>query len=518
MSTLTGKKIKDTYDGLLKTSDQLEIPASGQVNLEDGLGNSTAMTLGRANNGVSVTGNLTATEKIGINETSPTHRLELYDDRSDDDSDDYTVVIKTSLPSPIPTPNPGTGGIKAVFSEDDGSTFPYGISMVPGTNSSDVMSATNLAFYSNSDLDTVSATGLRAIMDNAGTKIYGNLEAGDDGCSATGANAVALNQDTTASGLDATATGEQTTASGRQSFAGGFSTTASGDASFAVGGLTQATSVNTFAAGAETTATAPGAAAFNNQADATGVNSFAMGGNTTASGEASLAGGVSTVSSGIASVSSGLSTTASGNGSHASGVASQATGLFSSAQGDNCLAQGQASIAMGYIAEARGQFGSAAIGFNVDANGQSSLAVNQQNVAQGNNSIAAGFQTNIDSNESMGMGFHCKSQAGTKQDNQFLFGRYLNAPQSSGGQQAGQSQFVVGRHNQFNSQPHTAFTVGTGSGVGAEANSFSVQYDGNVLMHQIVNKNFTSDSAAAAGGVPVGGVYHNAGDLKIRLT
>ena len=50
------------------------------------------------------------------------------------------------------------GGIKAVFSEDDGSTFPYGISMVPGTTSSDVMSATNLAFYSNSDLDTVSAS------------------------------------------------------------------------------------------------------------------------------------------------------------------------------------------------------------------------------------------------------------------------------------------------------------------------------------------------------------------------
>ena len=28
MATLTGKKIKDTYDGLVKTSDQLEIPAS----------------------------------------------------------------------------------------------------------------------------------------------------------------------------------------------------------------------------------------------------------------------------------------------------------------------------------------------------------------------------------------------------------------------------------------------------------------------------------------------------------
>ena len=117
------------------------------------------------------------------------------------------------------------------------------------------------------------------------------------------------------------------------------------------------------------------------------------------------------------------------------------------------------------------------------------------------------------------MGFHCKSQASTmKQDNQFLFGRYLNAPQVASQVQAGQSQFVVGRHNAYQNQVHTAFMVGTGSGVGTEANSFAVQYDGNVLMHQVVNKNFSSDSAAAAGGVPVGGVYHNAGDLKIRLT
>ena len=97
--------------------------------------------------------------------------------------------------------------------------------------------------------------------------------------------------------------------------------------------------------------------------------------------------------------------------------------------GDNCLAQGQASTARGYIAEARGNY-AAAIGFNVDANGQSSLAVNQQNVAQGTNSIAGGFQTNVNSNESMAVGFHCKDTPSTMtQNNQFLFGRYLNTPQ-----------------------------------------------------------------------------------------
>ena len=146
--------------------------------------------------------------------------------------------------------------------------------------------------------------------------------------------------------------------------------------------------------------------------------------------------------------------------------------------------------------------------------------LNQQNVAQGTNSIAGGFQTNINSNESMGMGFHCKSQAMSTgyKDNQFLFGRYLNAPQSSGGVQAGESQFVVGKHNAYSGQAHTAFMVGTGAGVGTEQNSFSVQYDGNVLMQQIVSKNYTSDSNAASNGVPVGGVYHTNGTLKIRQT
>ena len=60
MATLTNTKIKDTYDGLLKTQDSTQgIPASGKVLIEDGLGNDSALSLGRANNGISVTGAIT---------------------------------------------------------------------------------------------------------------------------------------------------------------------------------------------------------------------------------------------------------------------------------------------------------------------------------------------------------------------------------------------------------------------------------------------------------------------------
>ncbi len=293
MATLTNKRIKNTYDCLLKTNDEEPIASSGQKTIQDGLGNNTSISLGQSGNGATITGDLSFSNndsdalikssvnggavklvgnsneainperglflgrvdnngdftsaidiptdlevevnenlvftqaddgvkfdngnsivgdhsvdglqirtqnnddivfktngnnprmnikgdgKVGINEPSPTHKLELYDDRSDDDSDDYTVVVKTSLPSPIPTPNPGTGGIKAMFSDNDGSTFPYGISMVPGTSSCDIMSTQDLAIYANSDLDTVSATGYRAKFDTNGMQVFGNILASD---------------------------------------------------------------------------------------------------------------------------------------------------------------------------------------------------------------------------------------------------------------------------------------------------------------------------------------------------
>ena len=39
-----------------------------------------------------------------------------------------------------------------------------------------------------------------------------------------------------------------------------------------------------------------------------------------------------------------------------------------------------------------------------------------------------------------------------------------------------------------------------------------------IILPTIVNFNFADDTAAAAGGIPVGGLYHNAGALRIRLT
>ena len=62
MASLTGQKIKDTYDGLLKTSDSTQgLPESGRTIIQDGLGNDSTLSIGRASgsNGADIDGNLT---------------------------------------------------------------------------------------------------------------------------------------------------------------------------------------------------------------------------------------------------------------------------------------------------------------------------------------------------------------------------------------------------------------------------------------------------------------------------
>lgn len=53
MSTLTNTKIKDTYDGLLKKADSTTgLPATGLSVIEDGVGNASALLIGRSGQGV----------------------------------------------------------------------------------------------------------------------------------------------------------------------------------------------------------------------------------------------------------------------------------------------------------------------------------------------------------------------------------------------------------------------------------------------------------------------------------
>lgn len=77
MASLENQKIKDTYQGIVKTNDNQELPATGQVPLTDGNGNESAISIGRAGEGITVTGGISgATFELGaktfsINSVTP---------------------------------------------------------------------------------------------------------------------------------------------------------------------------------------------------------------------------------------------------------------------------------------------------------------------------------------------------------------------------------------------------------------------------------------------------------------
>ena len=106
---------------------------------------------------------------------NPRHKFEVYDLRDENNAFDYSVIVSSDINSPF---NQGTGGIKNQLSLDGGSTYPYAISLVAGTTSSELMSSTKLAFYANSDLNTSSATGFSGFAVHDGTNPFWQLGGG----------------------------------------------------------------------------------------------------------------------------------------------------------------------------------------------------------------------------------------------------------------------------------------------------------------------------------------------------
>ena len=83
----------------------------------------------------------------------------------------------------------------------------------------------------------------------------------------------------------------------------------------------------------------------------------------------------------------------------------------------------------------------------------------------------------------------------------------------------GTSSASVGATNRIG---NNAIAVGTTTSTNSNAILITEGGQGSliprIIFPSVTNFNFTSDANASAGGIPVGGLYHNAGDLKIRLT
>jgi len=100
-------------------------------------------------------------------------------------------------------------------------------------------------------------------------------------------------------------------------------------------------------------------------------------------------------------------------------------------------------------------------------------------------------------------------------------------------------QMVLGYRNIASSYPavnynqglgETKFVLSVGTQTGTNSNALIITEGGvnrgtssvaqvpRIVMPTVVGFNFADDTAAAAGGIPIGGLYHNAGALRIRLT
>ena len=84
-------------------------------------------------------------------------------------------------------------------------------------------------------------------------------------------------------------------------------------------------------------------------------------------------------------------------------------------------------------------------------------------------------------------------------------------------------QHVEGRWNTADAQ--ALYIVGNGTTSYNQRNAFQVNTYGmsndlsTILIPSIVaNANYTDDSGASSGGIPLGGVYHDNGNLRIRIT
>jgi hypothetical protein len=98
-----------------------------------------------------------------------------------------------------------------------------------------------------------------------------------------------------------------------------------------------------------------------------------------------------------------------------------------------------------------------------------------------------------------------------QQDNSSMLGSNL--------QLGSPSCTVVGTYNNPTptGQGNSLFMVGMGDDRGV-ANALNVNTVGYIMMDQTALFNYADDTAAGAGGVPINGLYHTNGTLKIRLT
>lgn len=141
-------------------------------------------------------------------------------------------------------------------------------------------------------------------------------------------------------------------------------------------------------------------------------------------------------------------------------------------------------IVIGYGARGESNAGGICIGRDVDNGGLNGISIGRQADAS-NNAISAGYQAVASGNESAAFGYSADATAG--------------------------SSVALGDRALANLTESVA--------IGSQVTSLwaSGTTVNQIAFKNYANINFADDTAAATGGVPLGGVYHTSGALKIRI-
>ena len=196
--------------------------------------------------------------------------------------------------------------------------------------------------------------------------------------------------------------------------------------------------------------------------------------------------------------------------------------------GNQITSNSNQSVAFGQGNTITSSIDSLAVGnSNNISSAQRVYALGYQNTISSASSFVAGGQNTVngfDNNVVIGFRNQASGQSG------YVIGNDLN---SSG------QEVVLGSNNNVSEYPaedisnglsEVRFVVATGAASNVNSNALLITAGGKsggapsvpqiprVILPTVVNFNFADDTAAAAGGIPVGGLYHNAGVVRIRLT
>ena len=157
-----------------------------------------------------------------------------------------------------------------------------------------------------------------------------------------------------------------------------------------------------------------------------------------------------------------------------------------------------------------------ALGYDNDVDSASSFISGGSNtVTNGTTNLVVGFSNTVSLNKNFVIGELLNSSGDTMVLGYRNYTTGYPTPNKNLG--LGDTKFVVAVGSSTTNITDNNAIIITEGGVNG-GSSGSVPQIPRIILPTVVNFNFADDTAAAAGGIPVGGLYHNAGVLRIRLT